>query len=46
MGEISEKEGKMANGQVPGEAEKCAVASIYQDSLLIYWEIPVPFDIF
>lgn len=33
MGEISEKEGKMANDQVPGEAEKCAAASIYQDNL-------------
>ena len=33
MGEISEKEGKMANDQVPGEAERCAAASMYQDSL-------------
>ena len=51
MGEISEKEGMKANGQVSGEAEKCAAASIYQDRLPDLLGDPralsgKPFDIF
>lgn len=51
MGEISEKEGMTANGQVPGEAEKRAAASVYQESLPDLLGDPralsgKPFDIF